>query len=216
MGRPSDVGFPAGNGSPPKPTCPNLQHSEGGRAAVRILFKDKRNSSGTIKDGQIILYISSRAPRAEQARHIEVLTEKLEVKLAQAKAKALADGKRIAPPPGLTPSPIQTNDQLSEWADQINQRFYRFAAMGEVRFRKQASRWGSCSGRTRNLQISERLRGGPHELLEYVLIHEIAHLGEFNHSDRFWSLVERACPDFRDRRKLLREYELYLRSLPAN
>lgn len=183
---------------------------------MRIIFKDKRNSSGTIKDGEIILYISSRAPRAEQARHIEILTEKLEIKLAQAKARALVDGRRIAPPPGLTPSPVTTNAQLSEWAVQINQHFYRFQQMGEVRFRKQESRWGSCSGRTRNLQISERLRGGPHELLEYVLIHEIAHLGEFNHSDRFWALVERACPNYRERRQLLREYELYLRSLPSN
>jgi len=181
---------------------------------VRILFKDKRNSSGTIKNGQIVLYITSRAPRAEQARHIEILTKKLEHKLVQAKAKSLVDGRRIAPPSGLTDSPVTTNAQLSEWAAQINQQFYRFRAMGEVRFRKQESRWGSCSGRTRNLQISERLRGGPHELLEYVLIHEIAHLGEFNHSDRFWALVERACPDYRERRQLLREYELYLWSLP--
>jgi len=182
---------------------------------VRIVFKDKRNSSGTIKDGEIILYISSRAPRAEQARHVEILTTKLEAKLAKTKANALVDGRRIEPPPGLSPSPVTTNAQLSEWAAQINLRFYRFKEMGMVRFRKQESRWGSCSGRTRNLQISERLRGGPHELLEYVLIHEIAHLGEFNHSARFWTLVERACPDYRERRQLLRDYGLYLRSLPS-
>lgn len=179
---------------------------------MRIIFKDKRNSSGTIKDGEIVLYISSRLPRAEQQRHIDVLTEKLRPKLERAKAMALK-ASPSEPPAGLTASPVTTDAQLEAWAAEINRRFYGFK-MGEVRFRKQESRWGSCSGRTRNIQISRRLQGGPHELLEYVLIHEIAHLGELNHSSRFWALVERACPDWRERRETLRRYEEYLRALP--
>ncbi len=181
---------------------------------MKIIFKEKRNSSGVIKDGEIVLYISSRLPRAEQQRHIVILTEKLTPKLEQARQMAL----RTPPsglPPGLTPSPVTTDEQLAAWAKEINDRFYRFR-MGEVRFRKQESRWGSCSGRTRNIQISKRLRGGPHELLEYVLIHEIAHLGEFNHSPRFWALVERACPDYKAKRAQLRRYEEYLRGAPPS
>ena len=181
---------------------------------MRLIFKDKRNSSGVIKDGEIVLYISSRLPRAEQQRHIDLLIRKLTPKLERALALAAA----TAPagfPPGLSPSPVTTDQQLESWAREINARFYGFA-MGRVRFRKQESRWGSCSGRTRNIQISERLRGGPHELLEYVLIHEISHLGQMNHSPRFWALVARACPDWSQRRALLRRYEEYLRSLPPN
>jgi hypothetical protein len=180
---------------------------------MRIIFKDKQNSSGVIKDGEILLYISSRLPKAEQQRHVDVLSARLAPRLERAQAMA----QRIAaegPPPGLTPSAVADDEALTAWAEEINNRFYRFR-MGLVRFRKQESRWGSCSGRTRNIQISERLRGGPHELLEYVLIHEIAHLGELNHSPRFWALVGRACPDYQERRALLRRYEEYVRSIPV-
>ncbi|WP_374711339.1 M48 metallopeptidase family protein [Symbiobacterium terraclitae] len=178
---------------------------------MRIIFKDKKNSSGTIKDGEIVLYISSRLPKAVQARHIEQLTQRLAPRLERARRAALSGQDPLL---GLTPSPVTDDAALEAWARRINAQFYGFR-MGRVRFRKQESRWGSCSGRTRNIQISHRLRGGPHELLEYVLIHEIAHLGELNHSSRFWTLVERACPDWRERRRLLRRYEEYLKSLPA-
>lgn len=181
---------------------------------MRIIFKDKQNSSGTIKDGEIVLYISSRLPQREQQRHIDVLTQRLTPKLERARQMALQPRSQELPP-GLSPSPVTDDAALERWAHEINQRFYRYK-MGEVRFRKQESRWGSCSGRTRNIQISHRLKGGPHELLEYVLIHEIAHLGELNHSPRFWALVERACPDWREKRQLLRRYEEYLRALPPS
>lgn len=176
---------------------------------MKIIFKDKKNSSGLVRDGQIILYISSRLSRGEQQRHIDQLLEKLTPRLERARLKALT-ARPTDPPAGLTPSPVTTDAQLAAWAAEINQQYYGFQ-MGKVRFRKQESRWGSCASRTRNIQISNRLKGGPHELLEYVLMHEIAHLGEFNHSSHFWALVERACPDYRERRRKLREYEEYIR-----
>lgn len=179
---------------------------------MRIIFKDKQNSSGVIKDGEIVLYISNRLPRQEQQRHIDLLIERLRPRLERARQAALTLPPETGLPPGLTPSAVTTDAELATWAREINERHYRFQ-MGAVRFRKQESRWGSCAGRTRNIQISRRLQGGPHELLEYVLIHEIAHLGEFNHSGRFWKLVERACPDWRERRALLRRYEEYLRGV---
>lgn len=179
---------------------------------MRIIFKDKRNSSGVIKDGEMVLYISSRLSRLEQQRHIDILTARLAPRLERAR-KLAAHAAPTGLPPGLTPSPVANDEALAAWAREINARYYGFQ-MGQVRFRKQQSRWGSCSGRTRNIQISHRLRGGPQELLEYVLIHEIAHLGELNHSPRFWALVARACPDYARRRQLLRRYEEYLRGIP--
>ncbi|HYF92609.1 MAG TPA: M48 family metallopeptidase [Symbiobacteriaceae bacterium] len=181
---------------------------------MRIIFKDKQNSSGVIKDGEIVLYISSRLSRLEQQRHIDILKARLAPRLERAR-KLAVQVAAAGLPLGLTPSGVTDDKALYEWAKEINRTHYGFQ-MGEVRFRKQESRWGSCSGRTRNIQISHRLRGGPHALLEYVLIHEIAHLGELNHSPRFWALVARACPDYAERRRLLRRYEEYLRSLPGH
>lgn len=170
--------------------------------SVRIEFKDKKNSSGRIRGGEIVLYISSRLPRSVQQQHIEILTGRLQARLA---AQAAAP---VQVPPELEamePSGIADNAALEAWAREINRRHYNFA-MGRVSFRNQRSRWGSCSGLTRNIYVSHRLKNAPRELLEYLLIHEISHLGQMNHSSRFWKLVERACPDYKQRRQLLQAW----------
>lgn len=60
----------------------------------------------------------------------------------------------------------------------------------------QRSRWGSCS-RQGNLNFNWRLMQAPPEAVDYVVIHELCHLRELNHSPRFWALVEACCPDYR-------------------
>jgi predicted metal-dependent hydrolase len=55
----------------------------------------------------------------------------------------------------------------------------------------QASRWGSCSVRTREIRVSDRLAAFPDWVLDYVLVHELAHLAVPDHSPAFWALVER-------------------------
>lgn len=65
------------------------------------------------------------------------------------------------------------------------------------------SRWGSCSS-AGTLRFSWRLVMAPHKVLDYVAAHEVAHLGEMNHSDRFWALVERCIPDHKTHRRWLR------------
>ena len=58
----------------------------------------------------------------------------------------------------------------------------------------QGRRWGSCTPATRTIRLSHRLQGMPPYVVDYVLVHELAHLIEPNHSPRFWALVE-AYPD---------------------
>lgn len=65
------------------------------------------------------------------------------------------------------------------------------------------TRWGSCS-RDSGIRLNWRLIHLPLELTDYVAIHELAHLVEMNHSARFWAVVERACPDWRERRAALK------------
>ena len=64
------------------------------------------------------------------------------------------------------------------------------------------TRWGSCSGRG-TINFSWRLMAMPPEVIDYVVIHELAHLAHHNHSPKFWDLVGRFCPDFKLSKKWL-------------
>lgn len=76
---------------------------------------------------------------------------------------------------------------------------------GRIAIREQKSRWGSCSDRD-NLNFNWKLMLAPPEALEYVVVHELCHLIEFNHSARFWRLVESRMPDYELPKKWLKEH----------
>jgi predicted metal-dependent hydrolase len=69
----------------------------------------------------------------------------------------------------------------------------------------QKSRWGSCTS-TGVLRFSSRLAAIPSDVFDYVVIHEIAHMKVFNHSRRFWQVVEKQCPQYRSHRAWLRRH----------
>ena len=58
-----------------------------------------------------------------------------------------------------------------------------------------------------NLNFNWKLVLLPEELIDYVVVHELAHRKEMNHSPRFWEIVKQQIPDYKERRKRLREYE---------
>lgn len=72
-----------------------------------------------------------------------------------------------------------------------------------VFIRGQKTRWGSCS-RQKNLNFNWRLVMAPLQVIDYVVAHELLHLIQPDHSKKFWTLVERICPDYKDCRKWLK------------
>ena len=82
-------------------------------------------------------------------------------------------------------------------ADQMGIKF------ASLRFKQQATRWGSCSSRG-NLNFNWRLVHFLPEVIDYVIIHELAHRQEMNHSVRFWRLVAKFDPHFKSHKKVLR------------
>jgi predicted metal-dependent hydrolase len=74
-----------------------------------------------------------------------------------------------------------------------------------IRIRDQRTRWGSCSPNG-SLSFNWRLVLAPFEVLDYVVVHEVCHLREANHSRRFWRLVESRRPGWREQRSWLNEY----------
>ena len=75
----------------------------------------------------------------------------------------------------------------------------------KVKITSARTRWGSCSPKN-TLSFSWRLMLTAPEVIEYVVIHELAHTVHHNHSKRFWNLVEKLLPDYKARRKQLRQY----------
>lgn len=73
-----------------------------------------------------------------------------------------------------------------------------------ITIRDQKTRWGSCSGRG-TLSFNWRLILAPPEILDYVVVHELCHLTHMNHSKEFWALVESVIPDYKIKRKWLKE-----------
>lgn len=77
-------------------------------------------------------------------------------------------------------------------------------AVARVTIRDQRSRWGSCSPKG-HIALNYRLMLMPPHVREYILVHELMHLRQPNHSIRFWRLVEAACPAFRDAERWLKK-----------
>lgn len=118
--------------------------------------------------------------RADKLSKIEKLNEK-EVEVIRKKARQI-----IVP-------------LVEYYADQMGVSYERIA------IRTQKSRWGSCSGR-KNLNFNALLIMTPEDVVHYVVVHELCHLKEMNHSERFWNEVERVHPSYREDRKWLQEH----------
>jgi len=76
--------------------------------------------------------------------------------------------------------------------------------INDIKIKYNVSNWGSCS-RKSNINLSLRLFFAPAKVIDYVIIHELAHLIEPNHSSRFWDLVAKADPDYKESEKWLKE-----------
>jgi len=98
---------------------------------------------------------------------------------------------------------------LAECRAQYLNQHYRFSYQ-KISIRDQKTRWGSCSKKG-NLSFSYKIALLPEHLADYIIVHELCHLGSFDHSKNFWELVAKTVPNHKILRKELRHHVLAMR-----
>lgn len=154
------------------------------------------------KDQSVILTIPHRMKESEGRAFAESKQAWIEEALAKMR-------KRPQPPFAVPQGSVREYRKHKEAARElILSRLEHFNEMyafiwKNVSIKNTSSRWGSCS-KQGNLNFNYRLLFLPQEHADYVVVHELCHLEEFNHSEKFWKLVEKAVPDYRKLRKQMR------------
>ena len=113
-------------------------------------------------------------------------------------------------PPKIERSPAEIQQLKQKSFDRVSALAEKYAVCYGVHFRhihigNQSTRWGSCS-RGGTLSFNWRLALVPEDICRYIVIHEICHRREMNHSARFWQLVTQQYPDYKAARKWLRQH----------
>ena len=97
----------------------------------------------------------------------------------------------------------EITQKVNHYSDRLGVTYSR------ITLKNVSSIWGSCSSKN-NLNFNRHLIMAPHEVIDYVVIHEVCHLVHRDHSSRFWALVRSLDPDYKDHRRWLRDNRFYL------
>ena len=143
---------------------------------VRRSARRRRTVSAYRSDGRIVVLLPARMSRSEEARWVREMVLKVQAREAR------------------TRGPQQPSELLTR-ALALQQRFLA-PQLDQVRtpisvtwVANQNSRWGSCTPENATIRLSDRLRVMPAWVVDYVLLHELAHLAERDHGPRFWALL---------------------------
>lgn len=164
-----------------------------------IIKSDRKTIAIQIKpDGQVVVRCPKRMRIEEAKQFVESKSDWIEKHLAN---RPVQQVEKYAP---------KEIEQLREQARIIVTARVRYYApiigvtYGQIAIRTQHTRWGSCSSKG-NLNFNCLLALVPPEVLDYVVVHELCHRKEMNHSVQFWKEVERVIPYYKSCKKWLKE-----------
>ena len=150
-------------------TLPGI--SEGEIIVIRSTRR-KKNVSAYRQGGRIVVSIPARMSKADERAMVPEMVAKIRAQEAAATMSEESLSRRV-------------DELLSQLAPEIKVR------PSSVNWRAMRERWGSCTGADRSIRISDRLKGAPENVLDYVLFHEAIHLQYFDHGPEFKELLAR-------------------------
>ena len=172
---------------------------------IQIIKTRRKTVSLEVKrDGSVIVRAPLRMPQREIQEFIESHRSWIEHK-CRLMEKRRAQSVSTGAPPVDEISGKEWEKIREAFADRVDYYCKKMdVQVGRITIRNQKTRWGSCSS-AGNLNFNWQLLLMPSELLDYVVVHELAHRKEMNHSPRFWAVVEKELPDYRERREKLKK-----------
>lgn len=165
----------------------------------KIIYSDRKSIGIKIKDGKIIVM----APKRATLKLIDDTVKKHNAWIEKAIIREKASRERFEYIDSDTEKELK-------WLAKIyfDEKLRYYSNIMGLTYNKMTvtsakTRYGSCSSK-KNICFSYRLMLFPESVREYVVVHELAHLLEMNHSKKFYSIIEKYMPDYKERRKLLK------------
>ena len=174
---------------------------------VEIIKSNRKTIAIEIKKD---LRVVVRAPIFAKDREIQRFVEEKSAWIEKSVEKVRLRNEREKQNPLAKFTPEQIRSLADKALEIVPKRVEYYAKImgvryGRITIRNQVSRWGSCSSKG-NLNFNCLLMLCPTQVLDYVVVHELCHLKQMNHSHKFWSEVSRFCPEYEQHRKWLKEH----------
>ena len=165
-----------------------------------IIYSNRKTISITVKEGRVIVRSPSFVSRRRIVEFIDKNRDWIEKRLEISKNQK-------------DPIADMTEDEIKDLRESargiLTAKTEKYAKImnlkyGRITITGAKTRYGSCSSKG-NISYSYRLMLCPEPAIDYVVVHELAHLVEMNHSHRFYAVIKRVLPDYKDRIKLLKK-----------
>ena len=157
-----------------------------------VKYSTKRRSLQlSLQEGSVVLYCPDKTPLST-----------IQTIINQHLDWVHTHQKKYQNQPTITPSRFDEDvllDRVEIWSTTMN------LFPKKIKFSNAKTRWGSRHTNG-TIRLNRALLKAPLAIVDYVVIHELAHLKEMNHSKRFWTIVERHCPNYKQHRKWLNYY----------
>ncbi len=185
--------------------------SEGGEITFRTSTRARRLRITIKSSGECVVTIPKRMPMVLVNRFVAEKAEWIREKQEEMKKRGVGGwGSGVVGAEDLPPMRkyAEVKEEALRFAEErvaVLNKIYGFSYK-TISVKNQKTRWGSCSRRG-NLNFNYRIVDLPAHLADYIVVHELCHLKEFNHGQKFWALVAQVFPNHRELRKELRKYQ---------